>query len=236
MTVSAIGHIAGAVFATELAACILSRKFIYQKKSYTRAVIAFEKAKARYEKTVASVATKQSQQLLQNDKKSQKSIDKDTKQLEWQEEEMKSAAADVARHHTSANFYQSIAFLLLYRVLATEYVGQVVAVLPFVPPSTPFPFSLFRKMSFRGLTFPEEYIPVSTDVKSPSQACAFVLIYMLCSFSIKLMVNMIAGTKPPKGADAGVGNLIDSKPGKQLMEKLGMNSEELEDARKVLGF
>ena len=234
MTVSAIGHIAGAVFATELAACILSRKFIYQKKSYTRAVIAFEKAKARYEKTVASVTAKQSQQL-QNDKKSQKSIDKDTKQMEWQEEEMKSAAADVARHHTSANFYQSIVFLLLYRVLATEYVGQVVAVLPFVP-STTFPFSLLRKMSFRGLTLPVEYVPVSSDVKSPSQACAFVLIYMLCSFSIKLMVNMIAGTNPPKGADAGVGNLIDSKPGQQLMEKLGMNSEELQDARKVLGF
>ena len=234
MTVSAIGHIAGAVFATELAACILSRKFIYQKKSYTRAVIAFEKAKARYEKTVASVTAKQSQQL-QNDKKSQKSIDKDTKQMEWQEEEMKSAAADVARHHTSANFYQSIAFLLLYRVLATEYVGQVVAVLPFVP-STTFPFSLLRKMSFRGLTLPVEFVPVSSDVKSPSQACAFVLIYMLCSFSIKLMVNMIAGTNPPKGADAGVGNLIDSKPGQQLMEKLGMNSEELQDARKVLGF
>jgi len=234
MTVSAIGHIAGAVFATELAACILSRKFIYQKKSYTRAVIAFEKAKARYEKTVASVTAKQSQQL-QNDKKSQKSIDKDTKQMEWQEEEMKSAAADVARHHTSANFYQSIAFLLLYRVLATEYVGQVVAVLPFVP-STTFPFSLLIKMSFRGLTLPVENVPVSSDVKSPSQACAFVLIYMLCSFSIKLMVNMIAGTNPPKGADAGVGNLIDSKPGQQLMEKLGMNSEELQDARKVLGF
>lgn len=235
MTVSAIGHIAGAVFATELAACILSRKFKYQTKSYTRAVIAFEKAKARYEKTVASVTTKQTQQLLQNDKKSQKSIDKDTKQMEWQEEEMKSAAADVARHHTSANFYQSIAFLLLYRVLATEYVGQVVAVLPFVP-STTFPFSLLRKMSFRGLILPVEYIPISSDVKSPSQACAFVLIYMLCSFSIKLMVNMIAGTNPPKGADAGVGNLIDSKPGKQLMEKLGMNSEELQDARSVLGF
>ena len=234
MTVSAIGHIAGAVFATELAACILSRKFIYQKKSYTRAVIAFEKAKARYEKTVASVTAKQSQQL-QNDKKSQKSIDKDTKQMEWQEEEMKSAAADVARHHTSANFYQSIAFLLLYRVLATEYVGQVVAVLPFVP-STTFPFSLLIKMTFRGLILPVEYVPVSSDVKSPSQACAFVLIYMLCSFSIKLMVNMIAGTNPPKGADAGVGNLIDSKPGQQLMEKLGMNSEELQDARKVLGF
>jgi uncharacterized membrane protein (DUF106 family) len=180
------------------------------------------------------VTAKQSQQL-QNDKKSQKSIDKDTKQMEWQEEEMKSAAADVARHHTSANFYQSIAFLLLYRVLATEYVGQVVAVLPFVP-STTFPFSLLRKMSFRGLTLPVEYVPVSSDVKSPSQACAFVLIYMLCSFSIKLMVNMIAGTNPPKGADAGVGNLIDSKPGQQLMEKLGMNSEELQDARKVLGF
>ena len=51
MTISAISNIALAIGFTELLACIISRKLIFQSKSYTRAVADHEKATARRDKT-----------------------------------------------------------------------------------------------------------------------------------------------------------------------------------------
>ncbi|KAL3794333.1 hypothetical protein ACHAW5_009893 [Stephanodiscus triporus] len=224
MTVSAIGHIAFAVGATELISCVLSRKFIFQSESYTRSASAFERAKARRDKTVASVAIKQAQP------KSQKSTEKDKKKLEREDEEMKSLAAEVARRHTAANFYQSIAFLILYRILAAEYAGKVVALLPFQP------FQLMQKMTLRGLKLPAENPPIFPDVSNVSQACSFAFIYILCSFSIKMLVNMIFGTQPPPGADDGVGTMMETPQSKKIMEQFGVNPDEVQEARKSLGL
>ena len=224
MTVSAIGHIAFAVGATELISCVLARKFIFQSESYTRTVSAFERAKARRDKTVASLAAKQAQP------KSQKSTEKDKKKFERENEEMKSLAAEVARRHTLANFYQSIAFLLLYRVLSAEYAGKVVALLPFQP------FKLMQKMTLRGLTLPSETTLVFPDVSNASQACGFAFIYIMCSFSIKMMVNMSLGTKPPPGADDGVGTMMETPQSRKMMETFGVNADEVQEARKLMGY
>ncbi|KAL3811668.1 hypothetical protein ACHAXA_002762 [Cyclostephanos tholiformis] len=224
MTVSDIRHIACAVGATELLLCLLSRKFIFQSESYTRTVSAFERAKTRRERTVASLAIKQAQP------KTQKSMEKDKKKMDRENEELKSLAAEVARRHTLSSFYQSMAFLVLYRVLAAEYGGKVVALLPFQP------FKLMQKMTFRGLTLPSEYTPAFADVSNASQACTFAFIYILCTFSVKMMVNMAFGTKPPPGADDGVGNMMETPQSKKMMETFGVKPEEVQEVRKLMGF
>lgn len=221
---SAIGHIAFAVGAAELILCVLSRKFIFQSESYTRTISSFERAKARRDKTAASLAIKQTQP------KSQKSTEKDKKKMDREDEELKSLAAEVARRHTVSGFYQSMAFLILYRILAAEYAGKVVALLPFQP------FKLMQKMTFRGLTLPSEYMSAFPDVSNASQACNFAFIYILCSFSIKMMANMAFGTKPPAGADDGVGNMMETTQSKKVMETFGVNPNEVQEARKLLGY
>ncbi|KAL3758824.1 hypothetical protein ACHAWU_007941 [Discostella pseudostelligera] len=248
MTISAISNIALAIGFTELLACIISRKFIFQSKSYTRAVADYEKAKARRDKTVASLAVKHPSQQP----KSQKNADRDRKKLEWENKEVSSLAAEIAKRHTQAGVCQSVAFLILYRILAVEYAGNIVALLPFQP------FKLLQRMTFRGFTnmtvsevqslwmeqshggpdatIPGDMGPVHPHVSSASQACSLAFIYFLCSFSIKAIVQKAFGTKPPPGADDYVGSVIDAPQGQKMLQNFGLNAEEVKDARKVLGY
>lgn len=251
MTISAIGNIALAIGITELLACIVSRKIIFQSKSYTRAVADYEKAKARRDKTVASLAVKHPSQQP----KSQKHADRDKKRLEWENKEVTSLAAEIAKRHTQASVCQSIAFLILYRILAVEYSGTIVALLPFQP------FTLLQRMTFRGFTnmtvsevqslwveqsnggrggpdatIPGAMGPVHPDVSSASQACSLAFIYFLCSFSIKAIVQKIFGTKPPQGADDYVGTVIDAPQGQKMLQTFGLDADEVKDARKALGY
>ena len=251
MTISAIGNIALAIGITEFLACIVSRKIIFQSKSYTRAVADYEKAKARRDKTVASLAVKHPSQQL----KSQKHADRDKKRLEWENKEVTSLAAEIAKRHTQASVCQSIAFLILYRILAVEYSGTIVALLPFQP------FTLLQRMTFRGFTnmtvsevqslwveqsnggrggpdatIPGAMGPVHPDVSSASQACSLAFIYFLCSFSIKAIVQKMFGTKPPQGADDYVGTVIDAPQGQKMLQTFGLDADEVKDARKALGY
>lgn len=153
------------------------------------------------------------------------------------------AKAEVARRHTMANFYPSIAFIFLYRILASEQSGKLVAILPFQP------FNFLQKVTFRGLstamTAQELNILwlqskgldatkiLSLDVSNVSQACGFAFIYILCTLSIKKIVNDIFGVKPPEGADGGVGTMLDSPQNQKILSSFGVDAEEMKEARKA---
>lgn len=240
MPVSAISNIVFAIGITEFLACIMARKYIFQSESYTRTVEAFGRATWRRDKTAASLAIKQS------NPKSQKAAEKEAKKLQREEEELSALAAEVARRHTMANFYPSIVYIILYRILATEYSAQVVALLPFQP------FNMLKKMTFRGLSSAltvqemhtlwlqskgiDDATILTTDVSNASQACSFAFIFMLCSLSIKMMVNMVFGTKPPEGADNGVGTLMEAPQSKRMMKNFGVDADEIREARKAVGM
>lgn len=252
MTVSDIGKIVFAVASTELTTCILSRRLIFQSESYTKLVSSFERAKVRRDKTVASLAAKKEAREKQSKQTSHKSVEKEAKKLQRENEELSALAAEVARRHTMAAFYSSIAFLILYRILAAEYAGKVMALLPFEP------FHLLRRITFRGLsdmtatevhshwmqsseggleaTTPGGNAPLFPDVTNAAQACAFPFIYILCSLSVKMMVNMAFGTKPPPGADSGVGTMLEAPQSQKMMKNFGLDAEEVKEARKAVGF
>lgn len=261
MTASDVCRIIFAVSLTEFASCVVARKVIFRSESYVRSVGAFERAKARRDKTAASLAAKRAtraEQLSNPGKKqkvmhqaTQKSTEKESKKLQRENDEMSALAAEVAKRHTMGSFYSSIAFLILYRVLAAEYAGRVIALLPFKP------FNLLQRITFRGLSDkavdemnalwlrsgggPEATAGganahVLQDATSVSQACAFAFIYVLCSLSVKMMVNLAIGVKPPPGAGDGVGTLIDAPQSQKMMKNFGLDPNEVKEARKAVGL
>mmetsp|Transcript_12925 Transcript_12925/g.23239 ORF Transcript_12925/g.23239 Transcript_12925/m.23239 type:complete len:260 (+) Transcript_12925:175-954(+) len=258
MTVSDIGKIVISVATTELITCILSKKLVFQSESYIKITNQFNRSKFRRDKTATALATKKASRQTKPAQISQKSIDKEEKKLQRDNDELSGYAAEVARRHTMAAFYSSIAFLVLYRILAAEYSGKVVALLPFKP------FNLLQRITFRGLLSdnvgsvaeahshwvahgggPEATIPgvanaaaaaARPDVTSAGQACAFAFVYILCSLSVKMMVNMAFGTKPPAGADDGVGTLIEAPQSQKMLKNFGVDAEDVKEARKAVGF
>lgn len=257
MTVSDISKIVISVATTELITCLLSKKLVFQSESYIKITSQFNRSKFRRDKTATALATKKASRETKPAQTSQKSIDKEEKKLQRDNDELSGYAAEVARRHTMAAFYSSIAFLVLYRILAAEYSGKVVALLPFEP------FNLLQRITFRGLLSdsvvsvaeahshwvthgggPEATIPgvakaaaaVRPDVTSAGQACAFAFVYILCSLSVKMMVNMAFGTKPPAGADDGVGTLIEAPQSQKMLKTFGVDAEDVKDARRAVGF
>lgn len=252
MTGAFIGKIVFAVASTEFITCIVSRKFIFQRESYKNLVSSFDRAKARRDKTIASLAAKkEASDKNKTQQRAQKTRDKDAKKLQRDEEELSVFAAELARRHTMASFYSSIAFLILYRILAAEYAGKVVGLLPFDLP-------MLQRITFRGLspmpvaevhsqwmqfterrpemTSLEASTPLFPDVTSAGQACSFSFIYILCSLSVKMMVNMMFGTKPPPGADKGVGTLIEAPQSQALMKSFGLDTDDVKEAKRAVGL
>lgn len=262
MTVNDIGKIVLSVGVTQLLADLLSRKFVFQSDSYKQSVATFQRAKDKHDRTAAALAAKRllytEQQNNPGKKSSQqisaKSLEKDEKKLKFESDELTALAAEVARRHTSANFSASIAFLFLYRILATEYSGKIVALLPFEPfhllqklmtfrglagaagveSSTDFHFLWVKALGAGGESITKPMAPLSPDVNHASQACAFAFIYFLCNMTVKVVVNMIFGVKPPPGADEGVGTLMNSPQSKKMMETFGVDPQEVQGLHKKL--
>lgn len=249
MTVSDIGKIVSTVAIVQLAADLLSRRYIFQSDSYIRSVAQFNRARDRRDKTALAIAAKQQVDPKAAGKKqapSAKSAEKDQKKLQRENEELSAIAAEVARRHTMSGFYTSITFLFLYKILAAEYAGKVVAVLPFEP------FKLLQRLTFMSFGGPSKLgvgevqtlwlgslgpdATLSPDVQHVSQACAFAFIYMLCSISVKMMINMAFGTKPPRGADEGMGTFMDSPQSQKMFKTFGLDVDEVKEARNALGF
>eukprot|EP00573_Skeletonema_grethae_P001909 CAMPEP_0201687632 /NCGR_PEP_ID=MMETSP0578-20130828/1605_1 /ASSEMBLY_ACC=CAM_ASM_000663 /TAXON_ID=267565 /ORGANISM="Skeletonema grethea, Strain CCMP 1804" /LENGTH=266 /DNA_ID=CAMNT_0048171799 /DNA_START=113 /DNA_END=913 /DNA_ORIENTATION=- len=265
MTVNDIGKIVLSVGVTQILADLLSRKYIFQSDSYKKTVATFQRAQDKRDKTAAALSAKrllyqEQQQKNPGGKKSSqqisaKSLEKDEKRLKFESTDVTAAAAEVARRHTSANFYTAVVFFILYRILANEYSGKIVALLPFEP------FHLLQKMmTFRGLagaagfesstefhflwvktlggadgdSITQPVAPLSPDINHASQACAFAFIYFLCNMSVKVVINMILGVKPPPGADDGVGTLMNSPQSKKMMESFGVDPDEVTGLHKKL--
>mmetsp|Transcript_8569 Transcript_8569/g.17283 ORF Transcript_8569/g.17283 Transcript_8569/m.17283 type:complete len:265 (-) Transcript_8569:45-839(-) len=262
MTVNDIGKIVLSVGVTQLLADLLSRKFIFQSDSYKKSVATFQRAKDKHDKTAAALAAKRllyeaQQQSNPGGKKSSqqisaKSLEKDEKKLKFESNDVTATAAEVARRHTSANFSTAIVFFLLYRILAAEYSGKIVALLPFEPfhllqkmmtfrglagaagfdSSTEFHFLWVKAVGAGGESITKPMAPLSPDVNHASQACAFAFIYFLCNMSVKVVINMILGEKPPPGADEGVGTLMNSPQSKKMMDAFGVDPQEVTGLKK----
>jgi hypothetical protein len=51
--------------------------------------------------------------------------------------------------------------------------------------------------------------------------------------TVKMVVNMIFGVKPPQGADEGVGTLMNSPQSKKMMETFGVDPQEMQGLKKI---
>ena len=218
MTVSDILKIAGTVAVVQGICDILARRWVFSSESYERQVRALRRADMLYDKTASSNATNK---------------EKHAKRLAKAEEERAACAADVARRHASPQIFTSILFVLLWKILGTEYSGKVVAVLPFQP------FGLLQKLTLRGLEISDELLDLPktavadaagkmvVHVEALTQACSFAFIYMLCSASVKFIVHQLMGHKPPSGAGGGFGDMLGDARVQRSMKNLGFDVEEL---------
>jgi hypothetical protein len=122
----------------------------------------------------------------------------------------------------SASLFTSIAFLILYRILGTEYYGKVIAILPFVP------FRLMRKLTMRGLEMDLTNFEPMEGISDPNQACSFLFVYMLTTFSVKFFVSHAFGTKPPYGTESGLMALADAPQTQKLLKQFGLDNESID--------
>lgn len=213
MTAAEIIRISLTVGITQCICDLLARRFVFSREPYQRSVSAFFRAKTKHDKVVSSVSTANS--------KSTKPSDKSAKKLQRAEDDLKEAAAEVAKRHTAPSFFTSMIFLILYRILSAEYSGKIVAVLPFKP------WSLVKKITMRGLSF------VDSSMGQTDNACAFLFIYILSTMSVKFIVHQLVGMHPPKGADKGVSTLLDAPRSQRVLQSFGVDTDEFNEARKA---
>lgn len=205
MTASEILNVITTVAITQLVVDLTSRWLVFSKDPYKRAVASLQRAQSRRDKLAASLDAPQKQE-------------KQAKKLQRCSDAASDAASDVARRHSVPGFLGSLVFLMLFRVLGTEYSGKVVAVIPFVPPR------LLRKLTLRGLN-----IVSTTELKDSeynvNQACSFLFIYLLCTLSIKFIVNKLVGVAPPKGAEGGLSTVMDAPKNQKMLRSLGVDPD-----------
>jgi len=232
MTASEILRIVGTVAVTQAVCEVLAKRLVFSGEPYQRAVSAFERSRNKRDKIVA--ATKSSDDTKQPKKGVSTSQEKNAKKILRAEDDCAEAAAELARRHTQPTFFTSLIFIILYRILSAEYSGKVVAVLPFQP------WGLVRRLSMRGiivetalLDLPSLPADVEQKVVHHTQACAFLFIYILSTLSVKFIVNKVLGTHPPQGADGGVGTILDAPRSQRMLKSLGVDTDELKEARKA---
>lgn len=209
----------------------LAYRFIFSKEPYQRSLSNLERVRIRRDKTLMSVAvTNKPGGVLA----SSKTTEKNTKKLQRVQNDFSEAAADVAKRHTAPNIFTSIVFVILYRILSLEYSGKVIAMLPFTP------LSIIRRVSMRGISIASNVTLATASIEGvlpkvhdPTQACTFLLIYMLSTFSVKFVVHMCLGSHPPAGADKGLINLLDDPRSQRVLQEIGMDADELKEAQKM---
>lgn len=209
--------------------CVLFQKLIYEKEGYQRACSQLERARIRRDKVTKQVeaaasakspthapVTKSKKSERERAKKAAEESNaqsKAVKKAQRADDEFNEAAARVASKHSLPKFFSSIVFLILGRILGTEYSGKVVAVLPFVP------WRLVQKITHRGL---------GDDVDP--RACSFYFIFILCSLSVKFLVGKFLETQVPKGVN-GFSNFLDTPKAQKMLESYGLDAAEFNEAR-----
>lgn len=197
MTSSEILNIATTVVITQCVCDLIARWLIFSRDPYKRAVENLNRAQVKREKLETNLDTPAKQE-------------KQSKKLQRFQQECSEAASEVARLHMLPKFLTSIVFLILYKILVTEYYGKVVAILPFEP------FKILRRLTQRGL-----------DIKEGNnQACSFHFIYILSAMSVKVFANKMVGVHPPKGAE-GLLSVLDAPKNQRILKSLGIDPDVL---------
>lgn len=206
MTTSDLANIVVTVAITQLGCELLANYFIFGAERYQRALGALSRAQYKLKK-------------LEDPGKTIN--EKQQKKLQKAKDEVAEAASEVSKKHTSPSFFTSVVFIILYRILATEYYGKIVAVLPFAP------WSFLRRLTSRGIEINVEQFEPSAGVTDPTQVCSFIAIYILATLAVKFYVSKAVGTKPPKGAEGGLMGMLESPQNQRMLKHWGMDTESL---------
>lgn len=124
-----------------------------------------------------SIVAKEDAKVVSLDKRKQHE-----RSIERIEDDLKSTSQLMDAQKFKTNLLSGIAFFVLYRVVAAIWTGTVVARLPFIP------VKMVEGLSRRGLTDEDQY------------ACAFGLIYTLCTIGVKGNIPKLLGFITPKSA------------------------------------
>jgi hypothetical protein len=220
MTSQDIIRIALHVAALQGVADLVSLKLVFEKDSYRRACANVERMKIKRDKAVVSSAG--TGKADTNTKSGMKASERSIKRLQRAEDDYSDAVAEVSKKHALPSMATSLFFFILYRVMQTEYSGRVVAILPFVP------FPLAQNLTRRGL--PKLSAMQYVDGVDPARACGFFFVYMLSTFSVKFLVSKFVAVKAPEGCE-GITSMLESPRAQKIMEKLGVDPEEVLNAK-----
>lgn len=196
---------------------------IFSGEGYERARGALSRAKWKRDQALkeAGDTTTTSAPSTEKSSKKQTKADRLAKKLQRAKDDYNQAAAQVAQKHTVPNMLTAFVFVLLLRILGTEHGGEIVGVIPFVP------LSFFQRITLRNLQFGDlEFEPLNERVHDVGQACAFMMIYLLSTMSVKFYVHKLFGTAPPSGAE-GMMAILNSPMGQSMAKSMGIDPEEL---------
>mmetsp|Transcript_6357 Transcript_6357/g.13848 ORF Transcript_6357/g.13848 Transcript_6357/m.13848 type:complete len:223 (-) Transcript_6357:714-1382(-) len=218
MTANEILKIAATVAIVQAVCDLLTNKYVFSSEDYERVVSRLRRAETLRDKAANSKGT---------------NADKHAKRLAKAEDERAAVAAEVARRHTMPTMITSVVFLMLWKILGSEHHGKIVAVLPFQP------FGFLQRLTLKGLDISEEVLNLPrtavanargemvVPVSAVSQACSFAFIYVLCSLSVKFVVNKLLSKKPPVGADGGLTDLLGNPQLQRSLKTFGIDVDEL---------
>lgn len=216
MTASEILNIAVTVGLCQLVADWLANLMVFNKEPYKRACSAMERSKWK---------------VVKAEEDYKKNNAKFEKRLQRARDEYGDACSDVARRHMAPSLWTSLFFVMLLRILGAEHQGNVMAVLPFQP------WKFVARVTARGLSWTDEQILTlasQQEIIAPSnpklhihhhQGTSFLLIYFLCTLSVKYFVNRVFGTRPPEGADNGLMTMMESPAAQRLMRQAGFDPD-----------
>lgn len=218
MTASDIAHVVMTMIVIQIGCDVWFRWRVYNTEPYQRALQALERATVKYQREQVVMEKEQEKAALtaSSSKQSIKNNDRWKKRWQRAQDDHAEALAHVAQKHTAPNIWTSILFVVLMRILGSEYAGKMMGLLPFS-----VPFALLRRVvTSRGLQFDADETNMTT------QACSFFLIYFLCGLSVKFYANKLVGIRPPKGAE-GLLAVMHSPQGIKMMRAVGIDPEEL---------
>mmetsp|Transcript_1512 Transcript_1512/g.2054 ORF Transcript_1512/g.2054 Transcript_1512/m.2054 type:complete len:213 (-) Transcript_1512:433-1071(-) len=208
MPAAELNNIILTVGIVQLSCDLLANRYVFVQDSYQRSLGALSRAKFKFQK------------LKDQDDEGKLTGEKQQKKLQRAKDELSEISANVAKRHTTPNVLTSLAFIILYRILAIEYSGKVIALLPFVP------WKFIQKLTTHGLDISSLELDES-EVIDPRQACSFIFVYILTTLSVKFFVHRAVAVMPPKGADGGILSMVDAPQNQKVLKQFGLDNETL---------
>jgi Integral membrane protein EMC3/TMCO1-like len=220
MTCTDISSIFVTVAVTQLLCDLVAHRFVYSSEAYERAMGRLSRIQYQHDKLSARAGgNSNSSSNSGSDKKWTRAV-----------ADLKEARSDVTKMHFVPQVLSSLVFVVLYKILAAEHVGHVVGVLPFVP------WKFFQKITLRGIDFgptmPSPWDATAATppggVTDPAQGCAFLLIYLLCTMSIKFYIHQAVAVQAPKGADGGIMTVLEDPKSQKILKAWGLDNETMD--------